>query len=63
MEDRPDILALVGYPLAGGHVILTRQTLVSLEDAEMFHRLGFIVLIDPASEQAYHDWRRWAGAW
>lgn len=66
MDDgAPEIYALIGYPLPeGGHVILSQQDLVTLEDAEMFHRLGWIVLVDPASEQAYYDWLRWKmGHW
>lgn len=60
----PQIYALIAYPLLNGEVILSRQDLVTLEDAEAFHQLGWIVLIDPVSEQAYHDWHRWKmGHW
>lgn len=60
MDDgAPQIRAIVGYPLWGGAVILSKQDTVSLEDAEQYHLLGFVVLIDPADEDAFYAWQRW----
>ena len=55
---RPLVHCLAGWPLEGGEVILCRQGLVSLEEAEALHALGFLVLIDPADEAMLTRWEQ-----
>jgi hypothetical protein len=61
-QQPPEIYCLVAWPLWDGEVILSKQDRVTLEEAETYHVLGFLVLLDPESEQAYHEWRRWSGS-
>lgn len=57
-EPKPELYAIVGWPLAQGHVLLTKQERVTLDEAEMFHRLGFLVLVDPESESILARWEQ-----
>ena len=53
--DRPAIRALVAYwsPAFG---LVRSPLLCSLEEAAQYHRLGFMVLVDPADEAAFTHW-------
>lgn len=66
-DPRPEIRALIAWPLDQGHVLLARQDCVRLEDAALYRQLGFAVLVDPADEAVLARWeqlhrpRRWGG--
>lgn len=51
------ILALVGWELPNGDVVIRRQ-LVPLSDAVWYYAYGWHVLIDPSTEADLADWER-----
>jgi hypothetical protein len=57
MDDRPVVQALIGYfvPPFG---LIGRPKIVSLDEAAIYHDLGFIVFIDPATEADLATWER-----
>lgn len=62
-DPKPEVRALVAYPLMRGDVALSTMNAeqgftVTLEEAEQFHRLGWIVLIDPAHESELARWEQ-----
>lgn len=57
-REKPVIRCLIAYPRAFGHVYLSRQDTITLEEAESYKAMGFHVLSDPADEQAVTDWYR-----
>lgn len=56
-EPAPPIRCLVGWTFQNGQVRV-RKDLLSLDDAAILHRLGYVVLVDPSDEVAYYDWLR-----
>lgn len=57
-EDRPSIRALIGWLLPGGDVILSQQNTIPLEDAPLYQKWGFVILVDPADESDLASWER-----
>jgi hypothetical protein len=56
--EKPTIRALIAWPRLHGHVFLSKQQTVTLEEAVDYKRLGFAVLVDPADERLLAEWER-----
>jgi hypothetical protein len=56
--EKPVIRCLIAYVTPWGHVILSKQITVPLEEVEEYKRLGFWAFYDFTDQKAVEDWYR-----